>query len=327
MLARHVGLYTAGTEFQVTSWGPVAGLGSVHLGTSSLERVVMASLGVAVVTSLGCDITPFPTTPTSTATATATPGPEPSAAQRLAAFALFDAATMHAVVTTSPLAVGTDSGKVKLSNGPCALGQGSMQDSLDGGLAPTPGTFLPTGSHTYAVSYRNCAVNWWFDTFELNGVTSAAYYVADWSNITATVSAEAGRYQGPAFWSELYNVTADGSAVWTKSSHSTTYTPAIGSRLVNNSTNNVATFGGGSYSVITAVTTGGRSEWRFDNLKVAVNGTEYTLDGSLFYTASPPLGTYAGEIRIINNGTLVARIYGAGVNDRRVEVLVPLAPL
>jgi hypothetical protein len=41
--------------------------------TSSLERVVMASLGVSVVITLGCDITSFPTTPT--ATPTTTPGP------------------------------------------------------------------------------------------------------------------------------------------------------------------------------------------------------------------------------------------------------------
>jgi hypothetical protein len=46
---------------------------------SSLERVVMASLGVSVVITLGCDITPFPTTPapTPTGTPTGTPGPPP----------------------------------------------------------------------------------------------------------------------------------------------------------------------------------------------------------------------------------------------------------
>ena len=38
------------------------------MGTSSLARVVMASLGVSVVITLGCDVVPFPTTPTTTAT-------------------------------------------------------------------------------------------------------------------------------------------------------------------------------------------------------------------------------------------------------------------
>ena len=84
--------------------------------------------------------------------------------------------------------------------------------------------------------------------------------------------------------SELNDVTADGSAVWTRvgsSTKTTTYTPAAGSRLVNNSTTNVATFGGGSYSVIRYP--GSKADWneRFDNLKVAINGTEYTLNGSL----------------------------------------------
>ena len=147
-----------------------------------------------------------------------------------------------------------------------------MQDSLDGGLAPTPGTFLPTGSHTYVVSFSNCAVNYWGgEVFELNGVVSTAYNTAEWSNLTATVSADSMRFQGEAWLSER----------------------------------------------------------RFDNLKVAINGTEYTLNGSLelFTIGSSGSLRSAGEIRIINNGTLVARIYGNGGNDLRVEVLVPLVPL
>ena len=65
-------------------------------------------------------------------------------------------------------------------------------------------------------------------------------------------------------------MTADGSAVWTSvgsSTKTTTYTPTTGSRLVNNSTTNVATFGGGSYSTLR---TSGGVEQRFDNLKVAL---------------------------------------------------------
>jgi hypothetical protein len=42
---------------------PVAGQGSGHMRTSSLERVVMASLGVSVVMTPGCDISPFPRSP------------------------------------------------------------------------------------------------------------------------------------------------------------------------------------------------------------------------------------------------------------------------
>ena len=389
----------------VAEIGPVAGLGSVHMRGGFLERVVMASLGVSVVMTLGCDITPFPTTPSPTTfsvlaisppegptvlatTATikgtgfrsgdtvtvdgsrvdatvdsastisltmpahaagkvdvtvisalsqaraSVPGgysyvpPEPSAAQRNAALALFDAAIVHAAVTTFPLWYGSDYGKAMWTNGPCASGQGSMQASVDGVLAPTPGTFLPTGSHTYVVSFSNCRVNWYFNETELNGVASAAYNAADWNNITATVSADSVRGKDMDFGasrSELsIDVTADGSAVWTRSSNSTTYTPAAGSRLVNNLTTNVATFGGGSYSTIPQ---GGSSTstQRFDNLKVAINGTEYTLNGSLVETHGSR-STFAGEIQIITNGMLAARIVGDGYN-LRVEVHIPLVPL
>ena len=76
-----------------------------------LERVVMASLGVSVVVTLGCDITPFPTTPTTaTPTPTVTPGPEASTSQRLAALSLFDAANVQAFLTTSLLSYGTEYG-------------------------------------------------------------------------------------------------------------------------------------------------------------------------------------------------------------------------
>ena len=68
-------------------------------------------------------------------------------------------------------------------------------------------------------------------------------------------------------------------------------------------------------------------ERRFDNLKVSINGTDYTLNGSLNTTYGSNAPPYTGEIRIINNGTLVARIYGNVRNALTVEVLVPLVPL
>ncbi|MGH9240003.1 MAG: hypothetical protein ACRD3G_18325 [Vicinamibacterales bacterium] len=130
-------------------------------------------------------------------------------------------------------------------------------------------------------------------------------------------------------FSDLYDVTADGSAVWTSvgsSTKTTTYTPAAGSRLVNNSTANVATFGGGSYSVIQNPVN--RVDRRFDNLRVAINGTEYMLHGSLVTTTTGSSGSrsYTGEVRIISNGTLVARIYAVR-SALTIEVLVPLVPL
>jgi hypothetical protein len=251
---------------------------------------------------------------------------------------LFEAASLHERLTTSPLVYATEDGRVVWTNGPCVAhvngqpdARGSLHGTLDGSLSPVSGTFLPTGSHTYAVSFSNCRVDYLAGT-ELNGVASAAYHAAEWSNLTATVSAESMRGQGlvSGLFSDLYDVTADGSAVWTSvgsRARTTTYTPASGSRLVNNSTSNVATFGGGSYSLIP--NPGNRWEQRFDNLNVAVNGTEYTLNGSLEMTFESPSGTprHTGEIRIISEGTLAARIYGDVRNALTIEVLVPLIPL
>jgi hypothetical protein len=297
--------------------------------SGSLARVAIASLGVSVVITLGCGTT-APTAPTPTPAPAPAPGPtQPPSASQLAALALFDAASWHAELTTSPITWATEDGKVRWTNGPCdVVEQGSVRASLDGGLPPTAGTFLPTGSHTYVVSFSSCLVDGWSGA--LNGVASAAYDAADWSNVTATVSADSVRGSGGlgANLSKLYDVTADGSAVWTSagsSTKTTTYTPATGSRLVNNLTTNVATFGGGSYSMIRYPATG--TEQRFDNLEVAINGTEYTLNGSLNTTYGfSGSRTHTGEVRIFNNETLAARIYGDG-GALIVEVLVPLVAL
>ena len=284
--------------------------------TSSLERVVMASLGVSVVITLGCGITE-PSPPP--------PDVQPPSASQRAALSLLEAASVHMQVTTSPLTWASQEGRVILTNGPCgSVESGSVQATLDGGVAPTSGTFLPTGSHTYVVSFSNCLVNGGESTL-LNGVASAAYNVADWSSATATVSADSVRGQGLGV-SGLNDVTAEGSAVWTRvrsgsERRTATYTPATGSRLVNTLTTNVATFGGGAYSVILT----DRVERRFDNLKVAINGTEYTLNGSLEVTSGTTY--YTGEVRITNNGTLVARIYGDVRKALTIEVLVALVPL
>src|SRR5262245_50287204 len=99
----------------------------------SLARVV-ASLGVAVVITAGCGKPPcLPSAPSELSPSPArTPRrpPQPWSASELAALALFDAASAHAAVTTSPLTSGSpfaDYGKVMRANGPCDFGQGSIQ--------------------------------------------------------------------------------------------------------------------------------------------------------------------------------------------------------
>ena len=51
---------------------------------------------------------------------------------------------------------------------------------------------------------------------------------------------------------------------------------------------------------------------------------ECTLTGSLDTELSG--WTHSGEIRIIHNGTLVARVYGDVRNALTIEILVPLVP-
>jgi hypothetical protein len=245
----------------------------------------------------------------------------PSTSQR-AALALLDAANIHASIAASPLTWAAMGGRVTWTNGSCD-GDGSLQASLDGGPSPEAGTVLPTGSHTYVVAFSDCLVDGW--SAALTGSASAAYTAADWSNVSATVSAASVRGVALGFLSELSDVTADGSAAWTSSGSSpntTTYIPAAGARLVNNSTGNAATFGGGSYSMTQP---GNGTVQRFDDLNVALNGVAYTLNGSLHSTFGDR-ATHTGEVRITSNGTLVARVYGDPSNALAVEILVKLGP-
>ena len=188
-----------------------------------------------------------------------------------------------------------------------------MQGSLEGGVVPPPGTFLPTGSHTYVVSFSNCPVNYWGnEAFELHGVASAAYNTADWSTLTAMLSADSLRGQEIGGFSGLNDVTADGSAVWTRvgsSTTTTTYTPATGARLVNNSTTNVATFGGGSYRVTQPKPDRWERDLTISRSPLTAPSTHLTGASNFTVGRSGSLSS-AGETRIINNGTLVARIYG-----------------
>ena len=293
-----------------------------------LRHLTLIAFCACVLAGAGCsDVRRIPTNPGPPLAPTEPSPPQsPSSPQSLTALALLDAAGVHAWATTSPLSLAAAGGRVNWSNGPCEFPEhGSLHASLDGGVPPMSGAVLPTGSHIYVVSFSNCLVDGWAMT--LNGVASAAYTAAEWSNVSATVSADSVRGRGLAFLSKLDDVTADGSAVWTSVGSgptTTTYSPAAGSRLINNSTDNVATFGGGSYSVIRDPAN--RWDQQFNNLKVAINGTEYTLTGSLDTEIAGSQPTHTGEIRIIHNGTLVARVYGDVRNALTVEILAPLVP-
>jgi hypothetical protein len=221
-----------------------------------------------------------------------------------------------------------------------------LQTSLDG-ASRAKETVLPPGSHNLAITFAACANDWY--GVRLDGAATAAYTSGtDLNELTALVSVTSMRGTGLGFISKLNDVTVDGSGTWTRARRdewrsTTTYAPTVGSRLLNNSTSNIATFGGGSYSTITSEPPPGsssRTERQFDNLAVAINGTDYVLNGTMVTTygfggGSTSSDFHTGEVRITNSGTMVARVYGVGVTDSRglpttglrVEVFFPLVPL
>ena len=83
----------------------------------------------------------------------------------------------------------------------------------------------------------------------------------------------------------------------------------------------MATFRGGSYAWSLP---GSSVSDQFDSLKIAINGTEYTLDGTLDHVFAS--FTFTGEIRITTNGTLMARLYSNVGLRPSIEVLTPLVP-
>jgi hypothetical protein len=199
------------------------------------------------------------------------------------------------------------------TSGPCIENSGSRQASLDGS-PPVAGARLPTGSHTYTVTFANCLVDG-LSGITLNGAATALYATADWTDVTAQVSTGPMRATGSVDpFGILSDVSAFGSGTWRLAAaldtSSETYTPAIGSTLVNNRSTNVITFQGGSFSrgydgtASTAV-----YRQTLDNLAITLNGTSYLLDGTLqsSYVNGSLVG--AGEVRITSNGVLVARVF------------------
>jgi hypothetical protein len=211
-------------------------------------------------------------------------------------------------------------------SGPCIENSGSRHASLDGSPVVADAR-LPVGNHTYTVTFANCSVDN-LAGITLDGTATAVYATTDWSNVTAQVSTGSMRATGSVDpYGTLSDVSAFGSGTLrvtaTLNTSSETYTPAIGSTLINNRTTNVITFQSGSLSS-GYDNTGSTAIYRrtFDSLAITLNGTNYLLDGTLqfSYVNGRPAG--AGEVRITSNGVLVARI----VMDSQVraEVLAPL---
>jgi hypothetical protein len=260
-----------------------------------------------------------------------TPPPAVTALDTDTALSLYESASVDSRLTASALEYATIDYGVWTTEY-CVFGGGSMLVSLDGD--PVTAGILPAGSHTFAATFTNCLVDGLAGT-TLNGTASAAYTGVDLSDVTALVSANSMRGTLLALRSGLNDVTSDGSGTWrrvtTGAGSTTTYTPTVGSRLVNNLTGNTATFAGGSYSIgYTSPPPGSAASGQqdFASLAVVINDTEYTLDGSLqsVYGFVGNQGSHTGEVRITSNGNLVARVYGDANGSFSVEVLSALTP-
>jgi hypothetical protein len=262
---------------------------------------------------------------------TTTP-PPPAALKTDTAISLFEAAWMQASLTASALEHAAVSYRVRTTEA-CVFGSGSMLAALDGG--PVTAGPLPVGNHTFEVTFRDCLVDGLVG-ISLNGTASVVYTSADLSDLTAMVSTSSMRGTGLAFSSGLSDVTAKGSGTWRRVSTSegfmtTTYEPATGSTLINNLTGHSLTFLAGTYSSGQTPPPLGSSasvQQDFANMKVAIDGTEYVLDGSLqsVYGFVGNQGRHTGEIRITSNGALVARILGDTDGGFRIDVLNDLVP-
>lgn len=292
-------------------------------GRGSSRRALLTVLIAAAVVG-GCGSESPPNQP-----AVATPAAP--ALKTDTALSLYESALVHASLTASALEHATIDYTVWTTDY-CVLGSGSMLPSLDGG--PVTAGSLPAGSHTFAVTFRDCLVDGLAGT-SLNGTASAAYTGVDLGDVTALVATNSMRGTALSFRSGLNDVTSDGSGTWrrvtTGAGSTTTYTPTVGSRLVNNLTGNSATFTGGSYSSgYTSPPPGSAASGQQDfvSLAVEINGTEYILNGTLqsVYGFVGNQGRHTGEVRITSNGTLVARVYGDANGLFSAEVLSAMTP-
>ena len=218
------------------------------------------------------------------------------------------------------------------SSGRCVFGSGSIQLDVDG----SPESKLLSGSHALSAAFDNCLIDGLVGT-SLNGSLSGTYSFAGEYDYAAQFAARNISGSLLAYVSDLHAITSDGPLTLTSAStgvantttwaYTTTFTPAVGFRLVNNATGNVLTFGGGNCSSsYDAATQSGHSD--FNGLELQVNGTRYTVDGSINWsTKSGRLSYTSGIVGITSGGVLHANLAGHQSGLLMVQVLVPLERL
>lgn len=257
---------------------------------------------------------------------------QPAEGSRATAVALFEAAAVHSFLTSQPIFYtdGRTAPSVETS-GACIGGNGSKLVSLDG-AAPPADTSLPTGSHVYAVTYSNCSVDGLVG-IDMSGTSTVSYSTSNWSDVSWQVAASATRGVGSiAFYSSaMRDVTASGSGTWrtvgSNNGLTTVYAPNDGATLVSNLTTSIITFKGGSFMRSFVGGTPLVARTTFDNFAVAINGINYTMNGTveIMYNYSGATAG-SGEVRITSGVTLVARVFVEASGRLRSEELTALQP-
>jgi Immunoglobulin domain len=203
----------------------------------------------------------------------------------------------------------------------CATG--SSSGTFDGATLPAAGTQLPLGTHTLSASYTNCAPPG--GTTTTSGSSSITYNVNDplLLNGSFTTSSTNLRVIDSGSGSNNRDVTANGGATIALSGQlvnnietaSSSYTPANGATLKNNTTNNLATFTSGSVTIksVTAIAaTGVRTPQQirqdFNSASYSIGATNYVVTGFLQFTLNVQ-GQSSGEVIVKANGVQVGRAY------------------
>ena len=247
-----------------------------------------------------------------------------------AAFALLELVQVHARLSTSALDFPLPTASTMPTSGPCALGEGSFQISL----VPTLPSPAPGSSRRLSVRLSNCLVDGLVG-IRLDGKQLAEIAADEGSgpgDFSAGLVLDAMHGVGSlGLWSPIGDVTAVGGgslqSVQVNGETIRTFMPTSGSRLTNNATTAVATFGGGTYEIASDRTISGGS-FHYRDLRFSINGTPYVLDGTyrLGYAGGTMRLIGSGEVQITSDGVLVARLLVEADGWPRAEVFKPLTP-
>lgn len=252
----------------------------------------------------------------------APPPPPPTAAMHQQAIALAEAPFVFGDMTVGPIWYGTDETlRVLASADVC--GSGTATSRLDG-AAISAGTVLPTGSHTFEMSFATCAV---LPTRVLTGTASVAYSAPTSvaTAMTATATANGVRWQGKlTSFTGSAGVNGDftGSGAigfsYTESvtgnvlNGESTLRPAAGATVTNNDSRATLAWVSGDVRELVTLnaTTFAPLTYTTDYraLTLSVGGATVVIDGSLTKTFNGSAMTPSGQAALRVGGAQVGTL-------------------